>query len=174
MTKQEKHQLVEELSASIAASNVMYLADTSSLTVETTNDLRRKCFNQGIKLRVVKNTLLKKALERVEGRDYSELYAILAGPTAVMFSESPNGPAKLIKEFRKKFDRPVLKGAYVEEAIYIGDDNLENLVNFKSKEELIGDVIALLQSPAKNVVSALQSGKTTIAGLVKTLQDKAA
>lgn len=174
MTKQEKHQLVEELSASIAASNVMYLADTSSLTVETTNDLRRKCFNQGIQLRVVKNTLLRKALEKVEGRDYSELYAILAGPTAVMFSESPNGPAKLIKEFRKKFDRPVLKGAYVEEAIYIGDDNLENLVNFKSKEELIADVIALLQSPAKNVVSALQSGKTTIAGLVKTLQDKAA
>lgn len=174
MTKQEKHQLVEELSASIAASNVMYLADTSSLTVETTNDLRRKCFNQGIQMRVVKNTLLRKALERVEGRDYSELYAILAGPTAVMFSESPNGPAKLIKEFRKKFDRPVLKGAYVEEAIYIGDDNLENLVNFKSKEELIGDVIALLQSPAKNVVAALQSGKTTIAGLVKTLQDKAA
>lgn len=174
MTKQEKHQLVEELSASIAASNVMYLADTSSLTVETTNDLRRKCFNQGIQLRVVKNTLLRKALEKVEGRDYSELYAILAGPTAVMFSESPNGPAKLIKEFRKKFDRPVLKGAYVEEAIYIGDDNLDNLVNFKSKEELIGDVIALLQSPAKNVVSALQSGKTTIAGLVKTLQDKAA
>lgn len=174
MTKQEKHQLVEELSASIAASNVMYLADTSSLTVETTNDLRRKCFNQGIQLRVVKNTLLRKALEKVEGRDYSELYAILAGPTAVMFSDSPNGPAKLIKEFRKKFDRPVLKGAYVEESIYIGDDNLENLVNFKSKEELIGDVIALLQSPAKNVVSALQSGKTTIAGLVKTLQDKAA
>jgi large subunit ribosomal protein L10 len=174
MTKQEKHQLVEELSASIAASNVMYLADTSSLTVETTNDLRRKCFNQGIQLRVVKNTLLRKALEKVEGRDYSELYAILAGPTAVMFSESPNGPAKLIKEFRKKFDRPVLKGAYVEEAIYIGDDNLENLVNFKSKEELIADVIALLQSPAKNVVSALQSGKTTIAGLIKTLQDKAA
>jgi large subunit ribosomal protein L10 len=174
MTRQEKHQLVEELSTSIAASNVMYLADTSSLTVETTNDLRRKCFNQGIQLRVVKNTLLRKALEKVEGRDYSELYAILAGPTAVMFSESPNGPAKLIKEFRKKFDRPVLKGAYVEEAIYIGDDSLESLVNFKSKEELIGDVIALLQSPAKNVVSALQSGKTTIAGLVKTLQDKAA
>jgi large subunit ribosomal protein L10 len=123
---------------------------------------------------VVKNTLLRKALEKVEGRDYSELYAILAGPTAVMFSESPNGPAKLIKEFRKKFDRPVLKGAYVEEAIYIGDENLDNLVNFKSKEELIGDVIALLQSPAKNVVAALQSGKTTIAGLVKTLQDKAA
>jgi large subunit ribosomal protein L10 len=174
MTRQEKHQLVEELSASIAGSNVMYLADTSTLTVETTNDLRRKCFNQGIKLRVVKNTLLRKALEKVEGRDYSELYSILEGPTAIMFSESPNAPAKLIKEFRKKFDRPVLKGAYVEEAIYLGDDNLDNLVNFKTKDELIADVIALLQSPAKNVVSALQSGKTTLAGLVKTLEDRAA
>jgi large subunit ribosomal protein L10 len=174
MTRQEKHQLVEELSASIAGSNVMYLADTSTLTVETTNDLRRKCFNQGIKLRVVKNTLLRKALEKVEGRDYSELYSILEGPTAIMFSESPNAPAKLIKEFRKKFDRPVLKGAYVEEAIYLGDDNLDNLVNFKSKDELIADVIALLQSPAKNVISALQSGKTTLAGLVKTLEDRAA
>jgi len=174
MTRQEKHQLVEELSASIAGSNVMYLADTSTLTVETTNDLRRKCFNQGIKLRVVKNTLLRKALEKVEGRDYSELYSILEGPTAIMFSESPNAPAKLIKEFRKKFDRPVLKGAYVEEAIYLGDDNLDNLVNFKSKDELIADVIALLQSPAKNVISALQSGKTTLAGLVKTLEERAA
>jgi large subunit ribosomal protein L10 len=174
MTRQEKHQLVEELSASIAGSNVMYLTDTSSLTVETTNDLRRKCFNQDIKLQVVKNTLLRKALERVEGRDYSELYSVLAGPTAIMFSESPNAPAKLIKEFRKKSDKPVLKGAYVEEAFYIGDDSLESLVNFKSKNELIADVIALLQSPAKNVVSALQSGKSTLAGLVKTLEDRAA
>ncbi len=174
MTKEQKQQLIEELSASIAESGVLYVADTSTLTVETTNALRRKCFNAGIKLRVVKNTLLQKALERVEGRDYSELNQVLSGPTAVMFSEVSNAPAKLIKEFRKKFDRPVLKGAWIEETVYIGDDQLENLVNIKSREELIADVVALLQSPAKNVVSALQSGKTTIAGLVKTLEERAA
>ncbi|TVR36583.1 MAG: 50S ribosomal protein L10 [Cryomorphaceae bacterium] len=174
MTKEQKQQLIEELSASIAESGVLYVADTSTLTVETTNALRRKCFNAGIKLRVVKNTLLQKALERVEGRDFSELNQVLTGPTAVMFSEVGNAPAKLIKEFRKKFDRPVLKGAWIEETVYIGDDQLENLVNIKSRDELIADVVALLQSPAKNVVSALQSGKTTIAGLVKALEERAA
>jgi large subunit ribosomal protein L10 len=174
MTKQEKQQLIEELSASIAESGVMYIADTSTLTVETTNALRRKCFNSGIKLRVVKNTLLKKALDSVEGKDYSELEQVLVGPTAVMFAEVANAPAKLIKEFRKKHDRPVLKGAWIEEAIYIGDGQLDNLVNIKSKEEVVADVVALLQSPAKNVLSALQSGKTTLAGLVKTLEERAA
>lgn len=174
MTKQEKQQLIEELSASIAESGVIYIADTSTLTVETTNALRRKCFNQGIKLRVVKNTLLRKALEKVEGRDFSELNSVLVGPTAVMFAEVGNAPAKLIKEFRKKNDKPLLKGAWIEESVYLGDDQLENLANIKSREELIADVVALLQSPAKNVVSALQSGKTTLAGLVKTLQDRAA
>jgi large subunit ribosomal protein L10 len=174
MTKQEKQQLIEELSASIAESGVIYIADTSTLTVETTNALRRKCFNQGIKLRVVKNTLLRKAMEKVEGRDFSELNSVLVGPTAVMFAEVGNAPAKLIKEFRKKSDKPVLKGAWIEESVYLGDDQLENLANIKSREELIADVVALLQSPAKNVVSALQSGKTTLAGLVKTLEERAA
>lgn len=174
MTRQEKQQLIEELSASIAESGVVYIADTSTLTVETTNALRRKCFNAGIKLRVVKNTLLKKALDSVEGKDYSELEQVLVGPTAVMFSDTANAPAKLIKDFRKKYDRPVLKGAWIEEETYIGDDQLENLVNIKSREELIADVVALLQSPAKNVVSALQSGGATLAGLVKTLEDRAA
>ncbi len=174
MTRQEKEQLVKELSASIAESGVLYIADTSTLTVETTNALRRRCFNQGIKLRVVKNTLLKKAFDSIEDRDYSELEQVLVGPTAIMFAETPNVPAKLIQEFRKKHAKPVLKGAWIDEAVYIGDENLEALVNIKSKEELVGDIIGLLQSPAKNVISALQSGKTTLAGLVKTLQDRAA
>lgn len=174
MTRQEKEQLVKELSASIAESGVFYIADTSTLTVEKTNALRRKCFNKGVKLQVVKNTLLKRALDQVEGKDYSELEQVLVGPTAVMLAETPNVPAKVIKEFRKKLDRPLLKGAWIDEAIYIGDENLDNLVNIKSKEELIGDLIALLQSPAKNVVSALQSSKTTLAGLVKTLEERAA
>lgn len=174
MTRQEKDQFIKELSASIADSGVVYLADTSTLTVETTNALRRKCFNKGVKLQVVKNTLLKKAFENIEGKDYSELEQVLAGPTAIMFAEAPNMPAKVIKEFRKKYEKPVLKGAWIEEAVYIGDENLEALSNIKSREELIGDVIALLQSPAKNVVSALQSGGSTLAGLVKTLEERAA
>lgn len=174
MTRQEKEALVKELSASIAESGVIYITDTSTLTVETTNALRRKCFTQGIKLQVVKNTLLKMAFDSIEGKDYSELNQVLVGPTAVMFAETPNVPGKLIKEFRKKHSRPVVKGAWIDEAVYIGDENLETLANIKSREELIGDVIGLLQSPAKNVVSALQSGKTTLAGLVKTLEDRAA
>jgi len=174
MTRQEKQKLVEELSASIAESGVLYIADTSTLTVETTNAFRRRCFNQGVKLRVVKNTLLKKAFDSIEGKDYSELEKVLVGPSAIMFAETPNVPAKLIQEFRKKHAKPVLKGAWIDEAVYIGDENLEALVNIKSRDELIGDVIGLLQSPAKNVISALQSGKTTLAGLVKTLQDRAA
>lgn len=174
MTKQEKDQFIQELSASIAEQGVVYIADTSTLTVETTNALRRKCFNQGISLQVVKNTLLKKALDKVEGKDYSELEQVLVGPTAIMFAEVPNAPAKLIKEFRKKFNKPVLKGAWIDEAVYIGDDQLEKLSEIKSKEELVGDVIMLLQSPAKNVVSALQSGKNTLAGLVKALEERAA
>jgi large subunit ribosomal protein L10 len=174
MTKQEKNQFIQELSASIADSGVLYIADTSTLTVETTNALRRKCFNQGVKLQVVKNTLLRKALETIDGRDYSELEQVLVGPTAIMFAETPNVPAKVIKEFRKKHEKPVLKGAWIDEAVYIGDENLEALANIKSREELIGDVIALLQSPAKNVVSALQSGGSTLAGLVKTLEERAA
>jgi len=174
MTRQEKDQFIKELSASIAESGVFYIADTSTLTVETTNALRRKCFKQGVKLQVVKNTLLRKAFDSIEGKDYSELEQVLVGPTAVMFAETPNVPAKVIKEFRKKHDRPVLKGAWIDEAIYVGDENLEKLSEIKSKEELIGDVIALLQSPAKNVVSALQSSKSTLAGLVKTLEERAA
>lgn len=174
MTKQEKEKLVEELSASIAQSQILYIADTSALTVETSNNLRRRCYSKGVSLRVVKNTLLKKALERVEGRDYSELMQVLVGTSAIMMADTPNMPAKVIKDFRKKLEKPSLKGAWIDEAVYLGDKNLDTLANIKSKEELIGDVIGLLQSPAKNVVSALQSSKSTLAGLVKTLQERAA
>jgi large subunit ribosomal protein L10 len=127
---------------------------------------------KNIKLSVVKNTLLKKAMENVQGKDFTELYDILPGPTAIMLSDTGNLPAKLIKDFRKKNDKPVLKGAFVEESVYVGDEQLNSLVDIKSKDELLGEIVGLLQSPAKNVISALTSGKNTIAGLVKTLSEK--
>jgi large subunit ribosomal protein L10 len=154
--------------------NIIYIADISSLDAVATSSLRRQCFAKNIKLSVVKNTLLKKAMENVQGKDLTELYDILPGPTAIMLSDTGNLPAKLIKDFRKKSDKPVLKGAFVEESIYIGDDQLNLLADIKSKDELIGDVIGLLQSPAKNVISALTSSKGKIAGLVKTLSEKEA
>lgn len=172
MTKTEKNQLIDQLAETLSASNVIYLADTSELSAAMTSDLRRTCFNKQIQLSVVKNTLLRKAFERVEGKDFSELYGVLAGPTAVMLSDTGNAPAKLIKDFRKKNKRPILKAAYVEESCYIGDDQLQALVDIKSREELIGEVIGLLQSPIRNVVGALQSGGNTIAGLVKTLSER--
>jgi len=172
MRKEEKVSIVEELTETLSNSGVFYLADTADLTAENVGKLRRVCFNRDIKLRVVKNTLLRKALENIEGKDYSEFNQILKGPTAIMLSEVGNAPAKVIKEFRKKHDKPILKGAWIDEAIYIGDDQLDMLVGIKSKEDLIGDIIMLLQSPAKNVISALQSGGGTIAGLVKTLQER--
>jgi large subunit ribosomal protein L10 len=134
--------------------------------------LRRECFNKQVGLRVVKNTLLRKALERIEGNDYSEIYGALSGHTAVLFSEVGNAPAKLIQEFRRKHAKPILKAAYVEQAIYVGDEQLDALVAIKSREELIGDIVGLLQSPARNVISALQSGGSTIAGVVKTLSER--
>jgi large subunit ribosomal protein L10 len=151
------------------------LADTSTLTVEATNALRRDCHNGNIKMQVVKNTLLKKALDSIEGTDYSEMYSALHGPTAILFAETGNGPAKLLKEFRKKnpkMEKPSLKAAYVEESIYVGANQLDVLASIKSKNELIGDVIALLQSPAKNVISALKSSGGKIAGIVKTLESR--
>ncbi|MBI3240150.1 MAG: 50S ribosomal protein L10 [Flavobacteriia bacterium] len=145
----------------------------SSYSVETINQLRRRCFQQGITLRVVKNTLLAKAMERVEGRDYGQLPEVLGGPTSIMFSEVGNAPAKLIKEFRKKSEKPLLKGAYIEDAIFVGDNQLDMLVAIKSREELIGDIIGLLQSPAKNVISGLTGGGQKIAGILKTLEERA-
>ncbi len=172
MKKSEKNQLIDILTEQLNQSSNIYVADISNLDAENTSDLRRLCFKSDIKLTVVKNTLLKRAMEKSE-KNLDDLYEILKGPTSLMFSEAGNAPAKLIKEFRKKTkDRPILKGAYVEESTYLGDDQLETLVNIKSKNELIGDVIALLQSPAKNVISALQSSGQTLTGILKTLSEK--
>ena len=172
MTREEKNKFIDELAVKISSGSVFYLGDTSELTVENTNKLRRSCFKSNIQLQVVKNALLLKAFERIEGVDYSEMYDVLRGPTSLMISEVGNAPAKLIKDFRKKHEKPILKGAFIDSAIYLGDDKLEMLASLKSKEELIGDVIALLQSPAKNVISALKSGGQTIAGLLKTLEER--
>jgi len=172
MKKEEKQLMIDDLSKRLDENNIIYITDISSLDAPATSALRRQCFAKNIKLSVVKNTLLKKAMENVQGKDFTELYDILPGPTAIMLSDVGNLPAKLIKDFRKKNDKPVLKGAFVEESIYIGDDQLNSLVEIKSKEELLGEVIGLLQSPAKNVISALSSSKGKIAGIVKTLSEK--
>ncbi len=173
MTKQEKHEIVKNLSEKLNENNIFYLADISELDAETSSRLRRMAFKREVSLNVVKNTLLRKALEAAEG-SYEEFYDVLKGNTSILFSEVGNAPAKLIKEFRKKSNKPILKGAYIEEAIYIGDEQIDTLTQIKSKEELIGDIIMLLQSPAKNVVSALKSSGGTIAGLVKTLSEREA
>ena len=174
MKKEEKQVMIDDLSKRLDENNIIYIADISNLDSVATSSLRRQCFAKNIKLSVVKNTLLKKAMENVQGKDFTELYDILPGPTAIMLSDKGNLPAKLIKDFRKKSDKPVLKGAFVEESIYIGDDQLNLLADIKSKDELIGEVIGLLQSPAKNIISALTSSKGKIAGLVKTLSEKEA
>ncbi|NNK80766.1 MAG: 50S ribosomal protein L10 [Flavobacteriales bacterium] len=173
MTREERNKFIDELAEKLSSSSVLYLADTSELTVENTNNLRRSCHKNNVTMKVVKNKLLRKAFERVEGHDYSELYETLSGPTSLMFSEVANAPARLIKDFRKKHDKPILKGAFIEQSIYVGDDLLESLATLKSKEELVGEIIGLLQSPIKNVVSALQSGGNTISGLVKALEERA-
>ena len=173
MTKEQKAQYIDELAAELSTAGVFYLADTSELTVETINQLRRRCFQSNIRLKVVKNTLLSKAMNQIEGKDYGQLYEVLAGPTAIMFSEAGNLPAKIIKDFRKKNAKPILKGAFIDEAIFIGDDQLDTLVTLKSKEELVGEIIGLLQSPAKNVISALKGQGGKIAGILKTLEERA-
>ena len=173
MTKQEKHEIVKNLLAKLNENNIFYLADISELDAETSTKLRRMAFKRDVSLNVVKNTLLRKALEAAEG-SYEEFYDVLKGNTSILFSEVGNAQAKLIQEFRKKNKKPILKGAYIEEAIFIGDDKIDTLAQIKSKEELVGDIITLLQSPAKNVLSALQSGGSTIAGLVQTLSKKKA
>ena len=172
MTREEKQNAIEDLTQQLAETGIFYIADTSELDAQATSNLRRECFKNDIKISVVKNTVLRKAMEKVEGKDLVELYDVLTGPTAVMFSDVGNAPAKVIKGFRKKHEKPILKGAFIEESIYVGDDQLQALVDIKSKEELIGEVIGLLQSPAKNVISALKSSGGTIAGLVKTLSER--
>lgn len=174
MTKDQKIAHVKELAEKFKYYPNFYIADTGGLTVAQVNTLRAKCFEANIEMRVVKNTLIRKALEQTEG-DYSGIYSALKQTSAVFFiKENPNKPAKLIKEYRTtgKTEKPVLKGAFVESSVFLGDASLEQLVALKSKEELIGDIIGLLQSPAKNVISALQSGGGKLAGILKTLSEK--
>jgi large subunit ribosomal protein L10 len=154
MTREEKSIAIENLTAQLADVNVVYLADISGLDAGTTSDLRRACFKAGIKLEVVKNTLLAKAMD-VSANDYGDLSSTLKGNTSIMIAETANGPAKIIKEFRKKGKKPLLKGAYINQEVYIGDELLDSLVAIKSREEVIGDIIGLLQSPAKRIISAL-------------------
>jgi large subunit ribosomal protein L10 len=171
MTREEKSRVIEDLTGKLTDNNIIYLADISGLNAMQTSNLRRACFKANVNLAVVKNTLLAKAMEKAE-KDFGELSETLKGNTSLMIAETGNAPAKVIKEFRKGSEKPILKGAYVEEAVYVGDDQLDNLVNIKSKEELIGEIIGLLQSPAKNVISALQSGGGTLHGILKTLGEK--
>lgn len=171
MTREEKSQVIEDLTAQLADTQTIYLADISGLDAGSTTNLRRACFKANVRLSVVKNTLLAKAMEATE-KDFGELPTVLKGNTSIMLSETGNAPAKVIKEFRKKSEKPLLKGAFVEEAVYVGDNYLDALVNIKSKEEVIGDIVGLLQSPAKNVVSALKSSGGKLAGILKTLSEK--
>jgi len=171
MRREEKEAIIDNLAQRLDETKHFYLTDISSLNAEQTSNLRRKCFEKEISLLVVKNTLLRKAMEKCEG-DYNELYDVLKDSTSIMFCETGNIPAKLIKEFRKTMEKPLLKAAFVEESIYIGDDQLDILSNIKSKEELLADLLALLQSPAKNLVSALASSGSKLAGALQTLSEK--
>lgn len=172
MTREEKNQVIEELQGILTEKKVIYLTDASNLNSADTTRLRGECYKNDIKMRVVKNTLLRIAMDRVEDRDFSELYDTMSGQTALMVGEVGNAPAKLIKDFRKTNDRPLLKGAFVAESVFVGDDQLVALSELKSKDELIGDIIGLLQSPMHNVMGALQSGGNTVSGLVKALSER--
>lgn len=172
MTKQEKTEVIKELQEVLESTNVLYIADTDGLNAQQTSELRRACFKGEISMKVVKNTLLRKAMENVEDKDFSGVFESLKGNSTIFISEKGNAPAKLIQNFRKKTEKPLLKAAWIDSAVFVGDSQLETLANLKSREELIGEIIGLLQSPIKNVVSALKSGGNTIAGLVKTLSEK--
>ncbi len=171
MKQDQKSLIIDALAQDLADYPNLYVTDISGFTVENVTQLRRLCYRRNIKLKVVKNTLLKRAMEQ-SSVDYSEIYPALKGSSSIMFAEAGNAPARLIKEFRTKNKKPLIKDAFIEEATYFGDDQLEFLCNVKSREELIGDIVGLLQSPAKNVVSALKSGGGKIAGIVKTLSER--
>ena len=171
MTKEEKKVAIEDLKDALGKMKNLYLADIAGLDAIQTSNLRQACFNENIKLQIVKNTLLSKAMDASD-HNFGELTNILKGNTSLMFSESGNAPAKVIKNFRKKSDKPILKGAFIEEAIYLGDDQLDKLVAIKSKDELIGEIITLLYSPTKNVISSLQSGGGKLTGILKSLSER--
>ena len=171
MTKEEKNQVIVGLTEELNTKSNFYLTNIEGLTAIKTSELRRTFFKQDVSLKIVKNTLLRKAMEKSD-KNFEEMYGVLVGNTAIAFTEAGNAPAKAIKDFRKKDAIPAIKAAYVEETVYLGDENLEALVNIKSKNELIGDIIGLLQSPAKNVIAALQSGGNTLSGIVKTLSER--
>jgi len=172
MKKEEKDVIIGEIAELLTKYPNVYIADTSAMTVAKTNQLRRLCFSRGVKMLVAKNTLIRKAMEQNADGSYNDIFSALKGTSALMFSEGGNVPAKLIKEFRKKDEKPVLKGAYIDTAIFLGDNQLDMLAAIKSKNELIGDIIALLQSPAKNVISGLKSGGGKLAGIIKTLSER--
>jgi large subunit ribosomal protein L10 len=172
MTREEKNQLIDSLAEQLSNSSTIYITDISDLNSENSTKLRALCYKNKVHLQVVKNTLLKKAMEKTE-KDFTEMYEILSGSTSMMIADAGNAPAKLIKEFRKSgSEKPILKGAYIQEVVYLGDDQLDALVSIKSKDELIADLVALLQSPVRNVMSALQSGGQTLTGVLKTLSEK--
>ena len=173
MRKEEKTQILESITAQIQETPNFYITDISGLNAEQTAKLRRDCFEKNIRLTVVKNTLFHKAIEKMENEEANQLLPLLEGPTAIMYTETPNAPAKLIKKYADDgSEKPALKGAYVQECAFVGAEKLNELCNIKSREELIGEIVGLLQSPARNVISALQSAGGTLAGIVKTLSER--
>lgn len=173
MTREEKTAVIEELKEKFDQSSFFYITDSSEMTVEQVNKLRAMLFEKGIEMRVVKNTLARKALEvAAEERGYAPLFDSLKGPTAVMFTEVANAPARVIKEFRKEDEKPFIKAAYIDSAVYLGDDQIDILSKLKSKEELLGELIGLLQSPIRNVMGALNSGSNILTGLLKALEER--
>jgi large subunit ribosomal protein L10 len=171
MTREEKNKAIDALSVQLVDNKNFYLTDISGLNAESSSNLRRLCYKSDVQIQVIKNTLLKKAMDKNE-IDFEQMYDSLKGNTAVMFAESSNAPAKIIKEFRKKQEKPILKSAYIEESFYFGDDQVEVLCSLKSKDELISEIITLLQSPPKTVISSLQSAGGTLSGIIKTLSER--
>ncbi|HNT80519.1 MAG TPA: 50S ribosomal protein L10 [Bacteroidia bacterium] len=174
MTREEKNQIIDRLADEFKSHNYFYITDIATLNADASSNLRRLCFKHNVRINVAKNTLIRKALEKVDASAYEGLFETLVGTSAIMFSETGNVPARVIKEFRKSSDRPVLKGAFIDTDIFVGDENLETLASLKSKNELIADVIFLLKSPATQVVSALQSGGNKLSGIIKTLEERGA
>lgn len=173
MTREEKAVVIEDLKETLGNAPFFYLADSSDLTVAKINDFRRQAFKEGISVRVVKNKLIEKALEgAADSKGYAQLFEVLHGPTTVLISDNPKAPAKLIKAFRADGPKPTLKAAYIDSSVFIGDDQLESLVKLKTRDEVIGDIIGLLQSPMKNVLGAVLSGEQKIAGIVKALEER--